>query len=338
MMLNVGIIGCGNIAGRYDEINKDENIYTHAGMYTAFPQFKISCASDNNEKRLHEFCSFWQIDRHYPNYQELLTNEECDIISLATPDETHDQILNDIIELSKPGIIFTEKPLALTSKAALDIYESCLRKNIKLIVDYVRRWDKTHNEIKMFIDSGQSGKIKKVIGYYVRGLRHNGCQLINLIQFFFGKIKSVQVIGESNKGSIENDHSMDVRFILENQIEVYMMALDKDGYDFSIYELDIFGQNARIKISNGGQRFELYVSEADPQFPNFKTLIMKPAWRSTYGNALKRAGQNILSIFSNNEFSCNSSAQEAIDDLYVIEAVIESANNNNDLTHVLRKL
>ncbi|KPA15170.1 oxidoreductase domain protein [Candidatus Magnetomorum sp. HK-1] len=335
-MYKAAIIGCGNIAGRYDEIKQDNNVYTHAGMYTSIPQFNISCASDNNEERLREFCNFWEIDKYYVDYKDMLKKEEFNIISLATPDESHSQILSDIVIYSKPDIIFTEKPLAIKPRIALEIYKSCKQNNIKLIVDYIRRWDQTHQEIKDFIKNGKIGKIKKVTGYYVRGIRHNGCQLINLIQFLFGRINCVQVIGESDKGSFVNDHSMDVRLILENQVELYMLALDKNDYDFSIFELDIFGKKGRIKIMNGGQKFEFYSPETDVLFPNFKTLINKPAWSSTYSNAMIEAGKDMLSMLNNNYNNINNSAKEAIDDLFVIEAVLQSAKSNNKLTNIMR--
>jgi predicted dehydrogenase len=332
------IIGCGNIGGYYDERESDGNIYTHAGMYRAVEGFTLVCASDIQVERLAEFGRFWAPVKCYQEYQEMLSNEPLDILSIATPDETHHKLLLEAIRNSSPKLIFTEKPLAMDLKSAVEVYEACREKGVQLVVDYIRRWDENHWGVREMIRNGELGPIQSVVGYYVRGLRHNGCQMVNTIQFLIGKIVSVQVLGADSQGSFAGDPSMDLALTLENGAAVQMISLDKHGYGFSIFEIDICGMNGRVRILDGGQRFECFKTEADIQFTNFRKLAETNLGleKSTYGSAMKRGGEQLVSLLAGESKNMENKALDAIDDLCVIEAALESARQNNRVIPVQR--
>jgi predicted dehydrogenase len=334
----VGIIGCGNIGGRYDENGTENNIYTHAGMYHQRKEFNLVCAADTNVERLKQFGRYWNVERLYKDCVELFKKETLDIISIATPDETHHKLILEALQYNPPQLVFTEKPLSINLQQSIDIYEQCKKKNIKLIVDYVRRWDENHQSVKKFLQDGKLGSVQTVLSYYVRGLRHNGCQMINLIQFLFGSIKSVQAVGATDLGTFKEDTSQDLRLILEDGTPVYMIALDQKGYGYSIFEMDIIGQDGRLRLLDGGQRFQLNKVTADPQFSNFNKLSKtgSPWEKSTYGKAMTRAGEEISSFLKGQSSVLENTVEKAIDDLCVIEAALESARNNNIQTVVKR--
>ena len=324
-------MGCGNIGGHYDERPQDNNVYTHAGMYQSTEAFSLVCAADTDTKRLDEFGRYWHVKRLYPTPEEMFKNEALDILSIATPDESHCRIILDSLKYKPPRMIFTEKPLATDLESARDVCEKCRKKNVTIVVDYIRRWDKNHQSIRQFLRQGELGPTQAIVGYYVRGLRHNGCQMINLLQFLFGKIISVQAMGDSTLGSLDGGPSINVRLTFENDTEAYMLAIDQRGYGFSIYEIDILGQNGRIRMIDGSKKIELYKAEKDSQFPNFKKLyVSKSTWeRSTYGSAMIRAGDQLASFLAGKSNFLHNTALDAIDDLCVIEAALNSAKNNN---------
>ncbi|MGA2331263.1 MAG: Gfo/Idh/MocA family oxidoreductase [Syntrophales bacterium] len=333
-----GIIGCGSIGGRYDERKSDNNVYTHAGMYRTVKGFELICAADVHAGRLDEFNRFWAPVKCYHDYKEMLRNEKLDILSIATPDENHHEIILDAVQYQTPRLIFTEKPLAMSLDMAIEVYKTCQSENISLVVDYIRRWDENHQRVKELLGGGGLGAIQSVTGYYVRGLRHNGCQMINTLQFLFGKIVSVQVMGDDGLGSLTGDPSMDIALKLENGTPAYMLSLDKLGYGFSIFEIDIFGGHGRLRILDGGQRFELFKTDIDPQFPNFKKLMYVDSYlkKSTYGSAMKRGGRQLISFLDGKTGTPDNTAIDAIDDLCVIEAALNSAKNDNRPIHVQR--
>ncbi len=333
-----GIVGCGNIGGQYDERSKKNGIYTHAGMYRGTKEFDLLCASDIDSKRLRDFGNYWQVDHLYDNHEEMFKNEALDIISVATPDETHCQVILDALRYHPPKIIFTEKPLANSIEQGIEVYKKCKENDVNLVVDYVRRWDENHQGVKKFIERGKLGPVQPIVGYYVRGLRHNGCQMINLIQFLFGRIIKVQVIGDSDLGSLNGDPSLNLLLTLEDGNQVHMIAIDQKGYGFSIFEIDIFGQKGRLCLCDGGQRIEFYKADSDCQFPNFRSLnkVNSPWERATYGKAMIRAGEEFVSFLIGKASFLQNTALEAIDDLLVIEAAFNSAKTNNSQITVKR--
>lgn len=333
-----GIVGCGNIGSQYDENDTGGNVYTHAGMYRGIKEFDLLCASDINSKRLRDFGNYWQVDHLYDDYEEMFKNETLDIISVATPDETHYQVILDVLQYHPPKIIFTEKPLANSIEQAIEVYKKCKEKDVNLVVDYVRRWDENHQRVKEFIEQGKLGRVQAIVGYYVRGIRHNGCQMINLIQFLFGRIIKVQVIGDSDLGSLNGDPSLNLLLTLEDGYQVNMIAIDQEGYGFSIFEIDIFGQEGRLCLCDGGRKIELYKADSDIQFQNFRSLNkVSSTWESsTYGKAMIRAGEEFVLFLLGESESLHNSVLDAIDDLYVIEAALESVRNYNIQTVVKR--
>ena len=334
-----GLIGCGNIGSRYDEGRKGVEVYTHAGLYNALGAFKLACASDINKDRLKEFSRYWKVSNLYEDYRQMLQREYLDVLSIATGDDTHSRIILDALRYRPPRIIFCEKPIAADSKTAEKVFMACLKQKVELVIDYVRRWDKNHQKIKEFIDRAKLGQIFSVTGYYVRGVRHNGCQMINLIQFLFGQINKVQAVGLPGKGSFHNDQSLNLRLITKNATEINMIALDRFKYNFSIFELDIFGTKGRIRLSDGGKTIEFNKVKRDNNFANFnKLFIAKSSWsKPTYGSAMTMAGECFISFLKGEISQLENNAAGSINDLRVIEAALHSAKMNNRIVKVCRQ-
>ena len=327
----VGIIGCGNMGGLYDERGIGRGaVYTHAGMYSHFKEFEISAAADLDRKRLSGFVRHWRAKRAYRSYADMLRAEKLDVVSIATPDETHTQILKDVLRINRPRIVFTEKPLALNAEEGLRIRDLARKLGVRIVVDYVRRWDVRHRLIKKMIEKGSLGDIISVSGYYVRGLRHNGCQLINLIQYICGKIVSVTAIDPLPSGSSGSNESLSLRCLVKPDIPCYILPLDRKGYKFSAFELDIFGSKGRLRLDATGSAAELYFVSNDKRFPNFKYLKSgKLAGSATYGTALLCAGREMISFLKGGKSITRNTVEESIRDLAVIDGAFRSASLRN---------
>lgn len=75
----------------------------------------------------------------YTNIEEMLEKEELDAVSVATPDAFHMEPA--IAAIRKGKDILIEKPLATTSEDALAIIEEAKKYNVRVAVDYHKRWD-----------------------------------------------------------------------------------------------------------------------------------------------------------------------------------------------------
>lgn len=64
-----------------------------------------------------------------------------EIVSIATPEDTHLEVFRRVLRAYTPAAIFMEKPLATTRVAALEIAQTSEDLHIVLAVNHARAWD-----------------------------------------------------------------------------------------------------------------------------------------------------------------------------------------------------
>jgi hypothetical protein len=64
-----------------------------------------------------------------------------DIVSIATPEETHLEVFREVLTYWTPSAFFIEKPLATTMDACEEILSVCEEQGITLAVNHARAWD-----------------------------------------------------------------------------------------------------------------------------------------------------------------------------------------------------
>lgn len=279
------VVGCGRAGFTYDlDINRKET-YSHIGMYKKSDKISKVVAVDKDFKLLNSVKKKYSDVSCYNNLKNALSNEKIDIISVCTPTNIRYEIIDKAI---KSGIktIFCEKPIADNLFEAQKIIALCRQNNVKLAVNYFRRWDDFHVNIAKFIKSEKLGKIKSIIFRYSNGIINTGSHAFDLIQMIFGKIISVESTLNLNDSKI--DPTLNVTAELENKNKVYFYGYNKE--DFRIFELDIIGELGRIVIHNGYE-MEYYRPEKSIRNSEFKVLskkdpIFKNGRNFHYENAL----------------------------------------------------
>lgn len=325
-----GLIGCGAIGSRYDEGKGAANpIFTHAGMFSALPQFELACIAEIDPAR-REICrSAWSVPAAYGDHREMLRRECLDVIGLAVPDDVHAPVLNDILDCSRPKAIFTEKPLTKNSAEALAIGARCEAAGVALLVDYVRRYDANHRALRNFLSRGGLGRIHTVHAQYVRGILHNGCQIVNLLRFLLGEPVRVCAFGLT-QGSIPGDPSLDLRLTFGSGAMALISAMDRNGYFYSVFELEIAGDKGRLHLDATGRDIRMELVVPYDEFQGFSRLAPSPSpWtKETYGEAMLTAGQEISRAADGDLANLENSWREAMRDMEVIEAAMASAAQN----------
>lgn len=82
----------------------------------------------------------------YADVEEMLEQEDIDAVSIATPDAYHMQPALTAIRHGKP--ILVEKPLATTYEDTKKILEAAEKYDVRVAVDYHKRWDPAAINIK----------------------------------------------------------------------------------------------------------------------------------------------------------------------------------------------
>jgi predicted dehydrogenase len=241
--LKTAIVGCGNIAGGYDETPGSTGTWSHAKAYQAHGGFSLAAAYDPRQKRLSEFCSRWRVPDQAKDLADLLQRFSPEVVSICSPNETHFDFL--LQALSTPSVkgIWCEKPLTLSLAQAKQVEKVA---KIPVLVNYLRRWDRRLCEIGARIQKDEFGKISGGRVLYTKGVFHNASHAINLLQHWLGPVSSVEVakVHEHHAGDLTADFTL----VFGNS-RIHFQALDHRN--FNHFEIEIFTELALLRFPGG---------------------------------------------------------------------------------------
>ena len=153
--VRVGLIGAGNFGGEV------------AKIIARRPELELVGVADVNpdaaRNRGEMYDAPWWTD-----YRVLLAECDCDAVAVATPHNTHRDIVVDAAAAGRH--VFCEKTMAITVAECHDMIEAAERHGVKLMVGHKRRFRSAHAEIKRLLDSGEFGRPLSinVHGYFGR--------------------------------------------------------------------------------------------------------------------------------------------------------------------------
>jgi len=269
MKFNVGIIGCGRIAGIYDKPHKTGFVGTHAQAYYRNKLFNIQTAVDS--KNLETFQKIWSVPNGYFNINELLENEKLDVISVCSPNEFHyEHIKKILISDSCPKVIFAEKPICLKPSELKELKNLVNKTKCKIIVNHTRRYDPGHKRVRQFIKSQELGKLICGRCDYYGGWLHNGCHLIDTLRMLFDTDPMIESVDQGAPGK-PNDPCINVKLKILNA-PVDIISFDQNYYQ--IYDNEFRFEKGRIFLQDFGKKIVVEKSKSDER--NDKVLVPLP--------------------------------------------------------------
>lgn len=334
------IIGCGNIAGKYDETKKDAGVYSHAGAYQKNRDIELVAAADVDAKRLSSFAQRWRVKSIYKNVSELLMANPIDVLSVCVPDGYHAAVALKALSATRPPkVIFMEKPLALSRAQARQVLNAARKKKTLVVLNSQRRWDVGHQGVREMIRRGGLGKITTVNAYYVKGLYHIGTTAVNTIRFLVSEVKSVRALSQSAKASVPGDPSIDASLDLKNGAVATIRGVDRYGYSYSLFEIDILGTKGRVRLTENGDKIEISHVNEYSHYAGFQGLnpVRRTSIRSEMGNALPDGVADIVAYLKKSRRSVTQNeGEQGYLDLCVLDAIASSQKKGGALVKVVR--
>lgn len=323
MPLRVAIIGCGDIAGGYDERKQGEGIFSHAGAYRSENDIELVCAFDTDLERLTAFCSYWNIPGTCHDFEELFRGRY-DMVSLCTPDPTHYPIMKRLIEEGCTRYIWTEKPFTTEVLEAKSILSAAKERRIGLWLSNQRRWEPGHIRARAYITEGNIGQVVHANAYYVKGITHIGCTAVDTVRFLCGEISWVMAYPPFNVGSYDDDYSLSGILGIEKGGTVNVVGCDSAGYSYSIFEIDILGTKGRVRIEENGDEISFFASKEYGHYPGFMELKLVEKFETEMKWSMRYGLQLMLGDMRKGLYSTEL-AEEGYRDLLVTEAIKRSA-------------
>ena len=112
LKIKTAIVGCGKIAGSFDESVLPDVVRTHALAYARDERTELVAVHDINAKNLNRFSKTWKVRNTYTDIEDMLQECSPHIVSICSPTSTHFEILKQCLKYDSIKTVWCEKPLA----------------------------------------------------------------------------------------------------------------------------------------------------------------------------------------------------------------------------------
>lgn len=257
------ILGAGRIASGFDT-PKSKEVLTHAHAFIKHPKTELVGFFDVNQKVAKAAAQKWGVES-FVNLEKTLREVQPDIVSICTPDETHEEMLR-LLAKYPVRLVICEKPLVTNIESAQNILKEYQKKSIALAVNYSRRYDVTLQKLAKDIQSGKFGKVLLAAGIYSKGLLHNGSHLLDIARVLLGEVKKVKPIFGRNDYKQE-DPSIAAVYSFERCEQCFIGVGDDRKY--GVFELDILCEKKRFRLTDFGFHLSMQSVEEDKLYKGF---------------------------------------------------------------------
>lgn len=202
-MINWAVVGTGGVANMFcTQFNKEK-----ANLYAVFSR-KIDKGN--------EFAEKYSIDNVYDDYRNLVSDNNIDIVYIATPHNTHYKYIVEALEAGKN--VLAEKVIVLNSKQLNNCIRIAKEKNVFLAEGMTIHYMPLYKQIKEWISAKKLGPLKMIQANFGSYKNYNeryffkkelsggalfdiGVYALNLVRYFFSskpiEIKSIVNIHET---------------------------------------------------------------------------------------------------------------------------------------------
>lgn len=303
-LYRAGVIGCGRIGAIAEGDPVGPKPASHVGAWRDHPRTLLDAVCDLRGDRAQAVGEVFT----YTAVPEMLEARglDLDILSVATPCETHLGVVRDILGGCQPQAIICEKPIAPSSAEGEDMAALCREHGVILFVNYLRRFDPTLRREAAWL--GRTvGAPRTAVGHYSGGLRDGGVHMIDLMRMFLGEGRIRAAFG----GEAILDFG-GVRAVL----------VGHDIAEHVVFDLTIEGDRGALHI----ERFGLDVrweraTDGYPLASGYRHLAPNGAWRDVAPRSFFRGmADHVVAVLDEQEEPV-STGEDGIAALTIIETI-----------------
>lgn len=330
MAWRAAVIGCGLIGSRFSERAQGLGVYSHAEAYHVCPDFELAAVCDPDPGRLEQCARSWGVRAAYARAADLLARERPAVVSICSPDPSHNELA--LMALESPGLkaLFMEKPLALELGQARRIVALAEERGVVLAVNYLRRYSPAFQEARRRILAGDLGRLQAVGGYYTKGIRHNGTHWLDLARWLVGEIESVQAWNGLDEGG--DDPTLDLRLTFREGPTGWLKGCRAEAY--SVFELDLLGEAGRLRLVDAQQVFAAQTVGESAFYQGYHTLQPPKLIEARLKDLLLLAVEDLAGCLREKGRESLCSGYDALAALAVAEAAAESARRGGAVLSV----
>ena len=134
------------------------------------PDAEVTAICDTDPARLNKAAEVYPAGHTYPDYREMLANEDLDAAVIVTPHATHYAIARDCLERGLHLLI--EKPMTLYARDARELVRLAAAQGKELMVGYPHLFNPPVQRAHAVVSSGELGQVHYVINSFTSDMTH----------------------------------------------------------------------------------------------------------------------------------------------------------------------
>lgn len=257
------IVGLGKVGFEYDKnFIRKSHILTHSKALKKNKKYKLIGGVDIDKKKRNLFSKKYKV-KAFNSINEC-SNMKIDLGVISVPAKAQYSVFKQMANLNIKNII-CEKPISTNTRDANKILKISQQKKIKIIVNFLRRYNPAIIKLKNKLDRGSLGKILNGYFWYKKNLQHGGCHFIDLILYLFGMPIYYKVI------DLKKNQSPNILFQFK-EFKIFLFSSPKANYELGKFELQT---NSSIIYYEDDKNITILKKKKNKVFINENNLVLK---------------------------------------------------------------
>ena len=183
----------------------------HAQVMDGLPDYQVVGVCDLDEERAGSVAAELTAAKVYADYEEMLAAERPDVVTVATPNDSHARFTIMAVEAGACGIC-CEKPMAVDMGEGRAMIAACAEHDVSLIVAHQRRMGPDMLAMRRLIDEGAIGDVTLLHGSCQGDLLTDGTHLVDSLRWLAGDDPIRWVLGQAYRKPPDPDEAKAVGF------------------------------------------------------------------------------------------------------------------------------
>lgn len=256
------IVGCGRIAGGYNEEDRT-HVLTHIAAYRHLGVEVAGCC-DVDAARAESFARKWGVPEWGTDLEALIAKVKPTIVSDCTPPQSRRAVIERAVAAPGVSALVVEKPLACSAADARATADAITHAGCRAVVNYFRGYDPFYRNLADDV-SRQAGHdpLLLVTAMYYGPAFTNASHLLERVIDMLGEPSSVTRLAGGNTSPM---------FSLQFASGALAVFVPAPASDYTPLELDLMFRERRVRVIDSERRVEVFALAPDPLFPSYSTL------------------------------------------------------------------
>lgn len=258
---------------------------------------------------------------YFTDCQRMLEESVPDIVSIATPPESHRSIVK-ACAAAGVRLVVCEKPLATSSKDAVAMVEACHASGTILLVNHWRRFEPLLQGARALLHE-RIGTPTRAVAAYCQGLWTGGTHMADLLRWFLGEVG--WVAAWKTEGSDEGGEEAGADLILMFRGGTRALVGSLDIRPFVEFGVTIYGERGALEIGSWGLRTSWWGTDAQyPLASGYRRRVLMSSEVASPVSPLGRMAEHALAVLDGTEVPC-STGEDGLAAVQILEAAERSA-------------